>query len=108
MRVLKFIVNGQTISQDPNCDFSGLFPNSNGYIQAKFSFSKEWENCMKVAAFYSNLGIEYPPRVLNNSNTCMIPVEVLRKSIFKVKVLGKSDEYNLETNKVTVHQRGGN
>lgn len=26
MRTLKFIVEGQAIKQDPNCDFSGLIP----------------------------------------------------------------------------------
>lgn len=108
MRTLRFIVDSQKIKQDPKCDFSGLIPGSQGYLQASFSFSKEWESCVKVAAFFSNLGVEYTPQAINYSNTCMIPAEALKKSIFKVKVIGQRGEYKIETDKVTVHQRGGN
>lgn len=100
MRTLKFIVDGQTIKPDPKCDFSGLIPGS----QAEFTFSKEWKSTPKVAAFYSRLGKEYPPQVLTDGKTCPIPVEALRKRIFKVQVLGKN---GLETNRFEIDQKGG-
>ena len=108
MRTLKFIVNGQTISLDPKCDFEGLIPGTEGYLQAEFSFSKEWDNCLKVVAFFSNLGREYEPQVLNSRNVCTIPPEALKNRVFKVQVIGKRKDYTLRTNRLGVHQRGGN
>lgn len=107
MKTLKFIVNGQSIILDPECDVSGLVPGTSGYVRAKFTFSPEWDRCVKVAAFYSNLGTEYQPQVLRNGDTCDIPPEALKKSIFKVKVFGKKNDYSICTNRAIVHQRGG-
>ena len=107
MKTLKFNVNGQSITLDPDCDVNSLVPGTSGYVKAKFTFSKEWDRCVKVAAFYSNLGTEYAPQALKNGEVCDIPPEALKKSIFKVKVLGKKNDYTICTNKVTVHQKGG-
>ena len=107
MRTLKFIVNGQDITLDPNCDISSLVPGTSGYVKAEFSFSKEWDGCAKVAAFYSNLGREFTPQLLKNGKVCEIPTEALKKSIFKVKVLGQKSDYTICTNKVVVYQKGG-
>lgn len=107
MKTLKFIVNGQSITLDPECDVNSLVPGTNGFVRAKFTFSPEWDRCIKVAAFYSNLGTEYPPQALKNGEVCDIPAEALKKSIFKVKVFGKKNDYTICTNKVTVHQKGG-
>lgn len=107
MRTLKFIVDKQIISLNQSCDFTGLFPGSEGYLQAEFSFSPEWKNCTKVAAFYSNLGKEYPPQLLRDGRTCMIPAEALKGRKFKVQLIGKSGDIKLTTNKVTVSQNGG-
>ena len=76
---------------------------------AEFSFSKEWENMAKVVGFYSPLGREYPPRVLADGKTCVIPFEALEKRTFKVQVIGQSKDFNqkLKTNKVTIYQTGG-
>lgn len=100
MRTLKFIVEGRTIKPDPECDFSGLTPDS----QAEFTFSKEWESVPKVVAFYSRLGNEYQPQALKDGKTCTIPAEALRKRIFKVQVLGKN---GLVTNRLEIDQKGG-
>lgn len=107
MRTLKFIVDGQSITKDPKCDFSGIISGTKGYLQAEFSFSKEWDRCAKVAAFYSNLGKEYSPQVLKDGCSCIIPSEALEKNVFKIRVIGQNDEYRITTDKVTVHQKGG-
>lgn len=108
MRTLKFIVNGQTIAPDPSCDFSGLYPGSEGYLQAEFTFTEEWKNTAKVVAFYSNLGREYEPQILKSNKPCTIPAEALKKRVFKIQVIGKTKEgLRLETNKLAVHQKGG-
>lgn len=105
MRTLKFIVKGQIIKPDPECDFSGLVPGTSGYIRAEFAFSNEWRSTPKVVAFYSRLGYEYTPQVLKDGKTCTIPVEALRKRIFKLRVLGKN---GLVTNRLAIDQKGGN
>ncbi len=107
MRVLKFIVNGETLSVDPSCDFTGLFPGTDSDIYAEFSFSPEWKSRVKVAAFWSILNNEYPPQLLNEENLCKIPVEALNKPSFKVGILGKHRSATFKTNTITVQQRGG-
>lgn len=104
MRTLKFIVEGQTIRQDPKCNFAGLVPGSGGYLQAEFTFSKEWINSPKVVAFYSRLGKEYTPQPLKDGRTCLIPSEALEKRFFKLKVLGRN---GLKTNRLEIDQKGG-
>lgn len=105
MRTLKFIVDGLTVKPDPKCDFSGLIPGTQNYLLAEFSFSKEWKNTAKVVGFYSRLGNEYSPQLLKDGRTCTIPVEALRKRVFKLKVIGQN---GLATNKLSVKQEGGN
>lgn len=107
MKTLKFKVNGQSIALESISEAEKLVPGSEGYILAEFTFSKEWDSCAKVAAFYSNLGREFEPQILKEGKLCIIPSQALKLSVFKVKVLGKKDDYMICTNKVTVHQKGG-
>lgn len=107
MRVLKFIVNGQSITQDPSCDFSGLAPGTEGHLQAEFSFSKEWNNTTKVVAFYSKLGNEYEPQPIENNRTCMIPRDATKKQSFKLQVIGTNRDYSIRTDRFEVIQKGG-
>ena len=51
MRTLKFIVHDQIVEKDPKCDFDNLVPGTEGYLRAVFSFSPEWDDCVRVAAF---------------------------------------------------------
>ena len=51
MRTLKFIVDRQSITPAPNCDFSGIAPGTIGYLEASFAFSEEWRGCGKIAVF---------------------------------------------------------
>ena len=106
MRTLRFIVDGQTIKQDPTCDFSGLFLNKDSGVCAEFIFSSEWNDKIKVAAFWSMLDREYEPQALDN-NTCIIPVEAFSKASFKIQVLGIGGHERLTTNKLVVLQTGG-
>lgn len=107
MRTLKFIVDGLIIKQDPNCDFENLVPGTDGYLEAEFTFSKEWDGFVKAASFYSALGHEYPARLLKNGVTCDIPKEALAKRVFKIRITGMQGKITMNTNKVEVHQNGG-
>lgn len=107
MRVLTFIVDGEKLRLDPECDCSGLFPGKEDEIEAEFVFSSEWDSMIKVAAFWSMLGKEYPPQILDSNDVCMIPQEALSKPVFKIQVIGKSRGNNFRTNTVSIYQRGG-
>lgn len=108
MRTLKFIVDGQKIKHDPECDFSGLVPGTEGYLQASFVFTKEWNGCAKAATFWSAMGKEYPPQLLKDGKTCIIPAEALKKKKFFVGVVGQRKDYKILTHTVAVCQNGGN
>lgn len=107
MRTLKFIVDKQIISEDPNCDFSGLVPGTEGYLQAEFSFSPEWNGCTKVASFYTGTGKECQPQVLKDGKTCTIPTEALKRRAFGIKIHGKKKDFTIVSDKVVIHQNGG-
>lgn len=106
MRILRFIVDGQIIKQDPECDFSNLVPGTSGYLKAEFIFSSEWDDTVKVAAFWKN-GYECPPRILEDGKSCVIPKEALTNRQFKISILGKNEKIRLTTNKIEVVQNGG-
>ena len=106
MRTLKFIVNKQIITEDPNCNFDNIVPGTAGYLKAEFSFSDEWDKAIKVVAFYRN-GNECPPQILEDGKSCMIPAEALKGRKFAIKLLGKNKDIKLTTNKIEVTQNGG-
>ena len=106
-RILRFIVEDQIITRDPECDFDNLVPGTEGYLKAEFSFSKEWSEYVKAAAFFSIRGKEYPPRILKDGKRCEIPAEALKHRTFKIQVFGRKGNNKLNTNKITITQNGG-
>ena len=109
MRVLKFIVDGQILKEDPTCDFSNLVPGTENYVKLEFSFSPEWRSLYKIAGFWSMLGTEYEPQRLKDGRTCVVPVEALKRRAFKLEVGGVgADGTKITTNRITITQNGGN
>ena len=104
MRILEFNVTKQRITKMQGCDFNDLVAGSVGYLYAKFHFSKnEWNPCKnKVARFW--IGEQEYARMLDENNACEIPPEVLTGKRFGVSVLGASQDYKIETNKINVRQ----
>lgn len=107
MRTLRFLVDGETIKQYPTCDFSGLFSDKDSGVCAEFIFSSEWNDKIKVAAFWSMLDREYEPQALDDKNACVIPSEAFTRASFKIQVLGIGGHERLTTNKLVVLQTGG-
>lgn len=105
-RTLRFIVSGQTIKRDPTCNFDGLTPGSSGYLRAEFLFSPEWAGLAKVAAFRSG-NKDRGAVILENGRSCTIPTAALERPIFNIRVQGKKGDTTLKTDKVFVHQNGG-
>ena len=107
IRILKFIVDGQIIKQNPSCDFTGLIPGTEGYLAAEFSFSPEWNGYIRVAEFWRGVK-ECPPQVLKDGKTCVIPAEALKGKKFGIRIIGKSkDTPKMATGRIEVRQDGG-
>lgn len=101
MRTLAFNVNSQQITKDPACDFSGLVAGTRNYLQAHFTFSHEWDDCLLVASFWRGKK-EYAVRIVDG--VCDIPPEALVGATFRVSVTGQKGGYRIPTNRVTVRQ----
>lgn len=106
MRVLEFIVDGQILTKNPSCDFSNIVSGTEGYLQAHFTFSPEWDGAVKVAAFWRG-NLECPPQLLRDGHTCVIPSDALVGRTFGINILGKKGNQIIPTNRVEVRQKGG-
>lgn len=106
MRTLKFNVKDQIITADPNCDFSNLVSGTEGYLEAEFTFSDEWNKCIKVAEFIGSTMHDCIPVLLKNGKSCVIPSEMTKRPVFGIRMVGKKDTLKLTTNKVVVRQKG--
>ena len=103
MRELRFNVEKQRITKQKDCDFSGIVAGSIGYLDAKFYFSEEWDQCVtKIARFWTN-GNEHSV-ILDAVNECEIPPEALTTRVFEVSVMGVGPSFRIDTNKVKVRQ----
>lgn len=101
MRLLNFIVNGQHISKDPNCDFSKIVAGSSNYLKAHFTFSPEWQDCKKAASFWRGSNEH---AVLLKNDMCDIPPEVLTGLTFGVSVTIQNGNTRVPTDRVIVSQ----
>ena len=107
MRVLKFIVDSRGLRKDPKHELSSFTRDASSKMRAEFEFSPEWNNArVRVAGFWSN-GVEYPPQVLDNGVTCIIPEEVLEKPSFEIQIFCKNKTSTMKTNKLQVRLNGG-
>ena len=105
MRTLEFVVDGQRLTKDKNCDFSNIVAGSVGYLKAKFNFSHEWDGCKKAASFW--IGDNYEHEVaalLDLRNECVIPSDALQGDSFKVSVTGMKNNYQITSSKTKVNQ----
>lgn len=103
MRTLKFVINGQILEKDPSCDFSNIIPGTKGYLRAEFSFSSEWNKCVKAAEFSAGplTGI---PVLIEDGNSCIIPYEICMRESFKIKIVGRGlNGYQITTNTIFIN-----
>lgn len=107
MRTLVFNVKSQNIYPNSPTDIGGLVAGTSGYIRAKFLFSEDWDGCVKVAGFNSTDGAEFPPKVLDKENSCVIPTEALAYHEFDMKLYGKKKDYIITTRPIRIKQYGG-
>lgn len=102
-RILKFIVNGQNLNKDQNCNFDGIVSGTRDYLQCTFSFDSSWKDMNKVAVF-KYLDFVFPTKVI--SDRCFIPKEALVWRNFHVYVVGQDIKgKRVLTNEIIVNQR---
>lgn len=102
MRTLNFVLDGQRLMKDKDCDFSNIVAGSVGYLKAKFQFSSEWSGCRKAASFW--VGEEEHAVMINAQNECVIPSDALKNDSFKVSVTGMKDGYQITSSKIKIKQ----
>lgn len=107
MQTIKFHVSGANIEPVSARTPIKLFPGMTEPVRLEFTFSAEWEKRVKVAAFWSMMGNEYPPQPLQDGKSCIVPVEALQKAAFKVQILGKANGEKASTNRYTIYLKGG-
>jgi hypothetical protein len=82
--VLHFVVNNQIITRT---DTFVPVRNSRNYLYAEFEFKTEdWAGKSKTALFHSGDG-ETVPILLGDTDTCLIPAEVLTGTSFSVSII---------------------
>lgn len=101
MRVLKFVVTGQSITVDPTCDTSGLVAGSVGYLHAEFNVDAVWNGCKIAASFWNGVGESAAPV---QNRMCVIPAKALTEHSFSVSLTGVKPGYRIQTNKVKLFQ----
>ena len=101
MRVLRFIVKGQSLQKDPNCDFSGIVRGSKGYLIAEFIPDASWRGCTIAASFW-HFDKEYA--VLVRNGKCEIPPEALHGFSVGVSLVGIKTGYRICTNRAKFEQ----
>ena len=104
MRILEFNVTKQRLKKKTTCNFGGLVAGSVGYLKAAFEFTDDdWKRCkVKIARFWIDEQ-EYA-MYLDETDSCVIPSEVLTGSKFEVSVVGAAPGYRIETNKIRIKQ----
>lgn len=103
MRILQFTVEGQRLSKSG--DFTGIIRGSKKYLRSQFVFNgSDWNGC-KVVAVFQLKDKEYPVAIDSN-RSCMVPDEVTDSSAFKIRLIGRKNDYQITTNKVLISQEG--
>lgn len=102
MRELVFEVDGQRLKKQADCDFSGLVAGSEGYLKAKFIFSSEWDGCKKAASFW--VDDKEHAKLLDDADSCVIPIQASASEMFKVSVVGIRSGYKINSSKTKVRQ----
>ena len=101
MRLLKFIVNGQKIEKDPECDFENIVAGSKNYLKAYFNLPEEWQNCVVAASFWRG---SHEEAVVLKDNMCDIPSVVLNCATFRVSLTCMKNKQLIPTNKLLIRQ----
>ena len=96
--MLEFSVKNQIIERTDNFK---VVADSRNYLQARFSFSEEWEN--EITAIFGTGDSYY--NVILEDNACVVPWEVIKAPFFSVSVVC-GDRITANTVSVEVERSG--
>ena len=100
MRIVRFIVEADTITKDPDSNWLNL--KNEDSVFAQFSFSKDWDGFVKVAGFERS-NVEFTPKVLIYGYTCEIPKEAFDGTFFRLYVMGKNGSKRKKTRDIIIN-----
>ena len=107
MRTLRFRVSGQELTRAPGCDFSNIIAGTSGYLQVAFEFGPDWDDTVRVAAFYPRLQ-DREVATLIRDGSCIVPDEITPCNEFKIGVVGQRENgQRITTNLITIRQEKG-
>ena len=107
MRTLRFRVSGQELTRAPGCDFSNIIAGTSGYLQTAFEFGPDWDDTVRVAAFYPYLQSQEVGRLIRDG-ACIVPDEITPCDQFKIGVVGQREiGQRITTNLITIKQERG-
>lgn len=101
MRTLNFTVEGDHLTKTG--DFSHIVRGSHGWLECSFSFSDDWRH-MRIAAVFTADRRDYAAPVVRG--VCQIPDQVAQQPYFKMKLVGRVDGTERNTNRVLIEQEG--
>ena len=105
MRTLQFIVDGQNLIKDPNCDFENIVKGSHNYLSCWFSLSRDWSGCKVAVSFLKNE--KEIDAVMLENYCCMVPNKVSELQSFYIKLVGvRKDGYKIVSKKCYIRQGG--
>ena len=104
VRTLEFVIDGQRLKKDPNCNFSGIVAGSKGYLTCHFTFSSEWKGLNKAVIFKDGDKKIYEPI---KYDACKVPDEITDSSRIHIQIAGKDDAMFLQTNDAVIIQKKG-
>lgn len=107
MRTLRFRVSGQELTRAPGCDFSNIIAGTSGYLQTAFEFDRDWDDTVRVAAFYPR-SQDREVATLIQDGACIVPDEVAAYDTFRVGIVGQRENgQRITTNLITIKQERG-
>lgn len=95
--MLTFTVDKQILKRT---DTDKAIADSVKYLTATFTFSEDWTGTTKTVLF--NHGTVTYAMILE-SDTCVVPWEVIHSDYFRISVYGVKDDERITTNNVTVY-----
>lgn len=105
MRTLKFIVDGQTLTKDPDCSFSNIVRGSHNYLFLEFIFvDDEWKQYDKAVEFEANVKTK---KINFYGSTVGVPDDITPESLIKIRLIASESRRKVfQTNQVYIAQRG--
>ena len=98
MSSLNFVITNQLLVEAAQ---PFVVASSVDYLSAAFEFSSEWKNCTNTAIFKDAFGDVFSV-LLDESNSCTVPWEVIKCPYFTVSVFGICNSQRITTNEVFV------